>query len=74
MIQLATVWGILVLFAIMLAAAFCTVLLIMATRAATLRQIQASLLVLSEQFDALQQSLQGGQPSGGGQATKESSG
>jgi hypothetical protein len=73
MILLATVWGILVLFAVMLAAAFCTVLLIRATRGATLRQIQASLLALSEQFDALQQSLQAGQPSGGGQATKDSS-
>jgi hypothetical protein len=73
MSQLAGVWGISVLLAVMLAAAVCTVLLIMATRGATLRQIQASLLALSEQFDALQQSLQGGQPSGGGQATKESS-
>ena len=53
------------LFAVMLAAAVCTVLLIRATRSATLRQIQASLLALSEQFDALQQSLQGGQSSGG---------
>ena len=44
------------LFAVMLAAAVCTVLLIMATRGATLRQIQASLLALSEQFDTLQQS------------------
>jgi hypothetical protein len=53
----------------LLVAAFSTVLLIKATRGATLRQIQASLLALSEQFDTLQQSLQGGQPSGGGQAT-----
>jgi len=74
MILLATVWGISLLFAITLAAAVCTVLLIMATRRATLRQIQTSLLVLSEQFDTLQRSLQGGQPSGGGQATKEPSG
>ncbi len=71
--QLAIVGGIVVLLAFMLAAAVCTVLLIMATRGATLRQIQASLLAISEQFDALQQSLQGGRPSGGGQATKESS-
>jgi hypothetical protein len=63
-----------VLFAVMLAAAVCTVLLIRATRGATLRQIQASLLALSEQFDTLQQSLQGGQSCNGGQATKESSG
>ena len=73
-ILLTTVWAIAALLAIMLAAAVCTVLLIMATRSATLRQIQASLLALSEQFDALQQSLQGGQSSGSGQTTKESSG
>jgi hypothetical protein len=42
----------------MLAAAACTVLLIMASRRATLRQIQVGLLVLSEQFDALQRSRQ----------------
>jgi hypothetical protein len=73
-IQLANLGGIMALFVVMLAAAACTVLLIRSTRGATLRQIQASLLALSEQFDALQQSLQGGQSSGGGQATKESSG
>src|SRR5208282_156617 len=72
-ILLITVGGFVALFAVMLAAAFCTVLLIMATRRATLRQIQASLLALSEKFDALQPSLQGGQSSGGGQATKASS-
>jgi hypothetical protein len=33
----------------------------------------ACLLALSEQFETLKQSLQGGQSSGGGQATKESS-
>ncbi len=74
MILIATVGGILVLLAVMLAAAFCTVLLIRATRAATLRQIQASLLALSEQFDSLQQSLQAGQSSGGGQTTQEPNG
>jgi hypothetical protein len=74
MVQLGCVRAISVLFVLMLAAAVCTVLLIRATRGATLRQIQASLLALSEQFDALQQSLQGGHSSGGGQATKESSG
>ena len=74
MILLATIRGILVLFAITLATAVCTVLLIRASRTATLRQIQASLLALSEQFDALQQSLQGGHSSGGGQTTQESSG
>ncbi len=62
------------LLVVMLAAAFCTVLLIRATRGATLRQIQASLLALSEQFDTLQQSLQGGQSSGGGQTTQEPGG
>jgi hypothetical protein len=68
--QLAGVLGISALFAVMLAAAVCTVLLIMATRGATLRQIQASLLVLSEQLDALQRSLHGGHATGGGQATQ----
>ncbi|MCE5303892.1 MAG: hypothetical protein LLF97_12400 [Planctomycetaceae bacterium] len=69
-ILLATVGGIVALLAFMLAAAICTVLLIRATRGATLRQIQASLLALSEQFDSLQQSLQGGHHSGCGQATQ----
>ncbi len=73
-IQLANLGGTMALFVVMLAAAFSTVLLIRATRAATLRQIQASLLALSEQFDALQRSLQGGQSSGGNQATKGSNG
>jgi Flp pilus assembly protein TadB len=74
MVQLGSLWAIATLLAVMLAAAVCTVLLIMATRGATLRQIQASLLALSEQFDALQQSLQAGHSSGGGQATQERSG
>jgi hypothetical protein len=73
-IQLANLGGTMALFVVMLAAAVCTILLIRATRGATLRQIQASLLALSEQFDALQQSLKGGQSSGGGQATKQSNG
>jgi hypothetical protein len=73
-IHVITLRAIAALLAIMLAAAVCTVLLIMATRGATLRQIQASLLALSEQFDALQQSLQSGHSSGGGQATQERSG
>jgi hypothetical protein len=72
-ILLITVGGIVALCALMLAAAFCTVLLITATRRATLRQIQASLLALSEKFDALQLSPQSGQSSGGGQTTKEPS-
>jgi hypothetical protein len=73
-IQFANLGGTIALFVVMLMAAFCTVLLIRATRGATLRQIQTSLLVLSEQFDSLQQSLQSGQSSSSGQATKESSG
>jgi hypothetical protein len=73
-ILFVTVWGIAALLAIMLAAAVCTLLLIRATRSASLHQIQASLLALSEQFDALQQSLQGGQSSGGGQSTQGRSG
>ncbi len=71
-IQLANLWGIMALFTAMLAAACCTVLLIMASRRATLRQIQTSLLALSEQFDTLQRSLDGGKSNGGGQATQES--
>jgi len=71
--QAIILWATVALFAVMLAAAFCTVLLIMATRRATLRQIQVSLLVLSEQFDTLQRSLQGGHRTGGGQAPQEPS-
>jgi hypothetical protein len=74
LIQFANLYGTLALFAVMLAAAVSTVLLIRASRTATLHQIQASLLALSEQFDSLQQSLQASHSSGGGQATKESSG
>jgi hypothetical protein len=54
-----------VLLAIMLAAACCTVLLIIASRRATLRQIQASLVALSVQFEALQRSLASGQSASG---------
>jgi hypothetical protein len=61
-----TLWGISALLAVMLAAAVCTVLLVMASRRAALRQIQLGLLVLSEQFDALQRSLHGGSFPGGG--------
>jgi hypothetical protein len=73
-IQLANLGGTMALFVVMLAAASSTVLLIRATRGATLRQIQASLLALSEQFDALQQSLQSGQSSGGGEAPRKPNG
>jgi type VI protein secretion system component VasF len=69
-IQFINLWGILAVLAVMLLAAFCTVLLIMASRRATLGQIQVSLLALSEQFDALQRSLQNRQTTGGGQATQ----
>jgi hypothetical protein len=74
MILLATMRGILVMLTIMLAGAVCTFLLIRATRGATLRQIQASLLALSEQFDALQRSLPDSHSAGGAQATRERSG
>jgi len=57
--------GISVLLAVMLAAAFCTVLLIMATRRATLRQIQVSLLAISEQLETLQRSFPGDHLPGG---------
>jgi hypothetical protein len=56
-IQIANLGGTMALFVVMLAAAVCTILLIRASRRATLRQIQASLLALSEQFDTLQKSL-----------------
>jgi hypothetical protein len=59
-IQLVNLGGTMALFVVMLAAAFCTVLLIMASRRATLGQIQSSLLALSEQFDALERSLHDG--------------
>jgi hypothetical protein len=70
-ILFVTILGISVLFMVMLAAAFCTVLLIMASRRATLGQIQASLLALSEQFDTLQRSLHADHSTGGGQAAQK---
>jgi hypothetical protein len=73
-LQVVNLCGIIALFAVMLAAAFCTVLLIMATRRATLRQIQASLLVLSEQFEMLQQSLRASQSPGASQTPQEPGG
>jgi hypothetical protein len=67
LIQYANLWGILTLLGGTLAVVFCTVMLIIASRRATLGQIQASLLALSEQFDVLQQSLQDDQrPARGG--------
>lgn len=69
-LQAINLWGISALLAVMLAAAFCTLLLVMATRRATLRQIQVSLLVLSEQFDMLQRSLPSSHSTGGGQAAQ----
>ncbi|MGO8749059.1 MAG: hypothetical protein ACLQNE_24125 [Thermoguttaceae bacterium] len=71
--QVFVFWGTVALLAVILAAACCTVLLIIATRRATLHQIQASLLALSEQFDTLQRSLHGGHSTGGGQAMQEPS-
>jgi hypothetical protein len=58
-ILFVTILGIAVLFVVMLASAFCTLLLIMASHRAALGQIQASLLVLSEHFQALQGSSPG---------------
>jgi Flp pilus assembly protein TadB len=66
-IQAITLWGIVAVLAVMLAGAVCTVLLIMAT----LRRIQLSLLALSEQFDMVQRSIDGGHSTGGSQATQE---
>jgi hypothetical protein len=70
-LHVVTIQGIALLLAVMLAAAACTVLLIMASRRATLRQIQVGLLDLSEQFDALQRSLQAGHSRDGGQAAQQ---
>jgi hypothetical protein len=72
--EMKSIWVASVAVASLLAAAVCTVLLVIATRGATLRQIQSSLLALSEQFDTLRQSLQGGHCSGGGQATQKPNG
>jgi len=71
MSQMTSIWIASAAVAALLVAAVCTVLLVMATRRATLRQIQVSLLVLSEQFDTLQRSLHGSRSTGGGQATQE---
>lgn len=71
-IQVITLWGTVAVLAFMLVAAFCTVLLIMATRRATLRQIQVSLLALSEQFDALQRSFRGDDSAGAAAAGRGS--
>lgn len=59
-IHVITLWGIVFVLAVLAAAGVCTALLIVVTRRATLRQIQVSLSALSEQFDALQASLEGG--------------
>ncbi len=69
-IQAIYFWGTLAFLAVMLAAAFCTVLLITAIRWATFRQIQANLSILSEQFESLRRSLQDRQSVGGEQATQ----
>jgi hypothetical protein len=53
----------------LLLAAVCTVLLLLATRRAMLRQIQASLLVLSEQVQTLQRSSLPDPSSGAGQTS-----
>jgi hypothetical protein len=74
MIQVATLWANVAVLAVMLAAALCAVLLIMATRRATLRQIQASLLVLSEQLETLQQSLRASQSPGTSRTPQEPGG
>lgn len=52
-IEAINIWVAVAVLVVMLGAAVCPVLLIMATRRATRRQIQANLLVLSEQFSAL---------------------
>ena len=67
-------WGISALLVVILAAAFCTFLLITATRRTTLRQIQVSLLALSDQIDTLQRSLHGAHSGGSGQEMEEPKG
>jgi membrane protein YdbS with pleckstrin-like domain len=69
-VQLANLWGIIALFVVMLVAACCTILLIRTTRGATLRQIQASLLLLSEQIETLRQTAQPSQLSTSSQNEK----
>ena len=72
--QIVGLWIISASVAALLMAAVCTVLLLLATRRATLRQIQASLQVLSEQVETLQQSLRASQSAGTSQAQKERGG
>ncbi len=60
--------------AALLAAGVCTVLLVLATRRATLRQIQASLRAISEQVETLQQSLRAAEPPGPSQVRQEPDG
>ena len=64
-----TLWGIVLVLAVLAAAGICTALLVLVTRRATLRQIQVSLLALSAQFEALGQSLDNARRTGSDQAT-----
>jgi hypothetical protein len=57
--------------ATLLLAALCTVLLILATRRATFRKIQISLVVLSEQIDALRESLRNSHSAAGGEVPQK---
>ena len=72
--QTVILWIVSASVAALLAAGVCTVLLVLATRRATLRQIQASLLAISEQVEMLQQSLRTSHSSRPEQAPHESSG
>lgn len=74
LLESINIWGAVAALAVMWGAAVCTVLLVTATRRATLRQIQASLLVLSEQLGALQQSLQTSPSASSGSATQKPNG
>lgn len=71
--QIVGLWIISASVAALLMAAVCTVLLLLSTRRATLRQIQASLQVLSEQVETLQHSLRGSQSPGTSQTPPEPS-
>jgi hypothetical protein len=71
--QMLGFWAVFASLATLLAAAICTVLLIFATRRATLRQIQTGLHLLSEQVERLQHSYQAGHVSATGQPPQESS-
>jgi hypothetical protein len=71
MLQFKSILATLVAFGAILVAAVCTILLVLATRRATFRQIRVSLRVLSEQIETMRQSVQTGDSSGSSEAAKK---